>query len=493
VNELLSRRSAPDPLAGELSAMRGRRVVVVGDVMLDAYLIGPIDRISPEAPVPVLEIEREEFKLGGAANVASCLAALDAQVVLCGVIGDDEHGRRLIDTLRQAGIESAGLVVDDGRPTTTKTRVVARQQQVVRLDHESRRPLEGAVEASLMASVRAAIRDADAVVLSDYSKGALTTLICQAAIEAADGAPVVVDPKDLPWERFRGATVVKPNRREAEQFLGTKIDDDSAAAGAALRLAEALAVDYALITRGGEGMTLAARGISTNSAQTWPAQPRELVDVTGAGDVVAAALALALAAGCEVRRAAWLANVAAGVKVGKFGAAAVTAHEIASHSEPANASARKVMTRAGAADLAARLRAQGRRVVFTNGCFDLLHMGHVTCLERSRQMGDALIVAVNSDASVRRLKGPTRPVQSELDRAQIIAAQACVDAVVMFDEDTPLELIRDLRPDVLTKGADYQSPANVVGADLVAGWGGHVELIDLVAGRSTTRLIDRAA
>jgi D-beta-D-heptose 7-phosphate kinase/D-beta-D-heptose 1-phosphate adenosyltransferase len=481
-----------EALAADLMAMSGRRVVVLGDVMLDAYLNGSVERISPEAPVPVLEVEREVYQLGGAANVAHCLAALGAQVTLCGVIGEDDHAARFCSAMHHAGLTTDGLVVDPSRPTTTKTRIVSGCQQLVRIDHERRHPLIDQPARQLQQKLQWMLSDADAVVLSDYSKGTLTDTICRQAISVAQQIPIVVDPKQLPWERFAGATVLKPNRREAEAYVRWQLADSQLAGQAARQIAREVGVKYALITRGAEGMTW-SRADGEMALDSLPAQRRELVDVTGAGDIVAATLALALAAGRDMRRAAELANRIAGIKVGKFGSATVTAAECLADAHTGPSSAHKILSREQARNLAAELHHRGQHLVFTNGCFDLLHLGHVTYLERSRELGDFLLVGLNSDDSVRRLKGPTRPVQSEHDRARILAAQASVDGVVVFDEDTPLDLILALRPHVLTKGADYQSVSQVVGAEQVLGWGGRVELIDLVEGRSTTRMIQRAA
>jgi D-beta-D-heptose 7-phosphate kinase/D-beta-D-heptose 1-phosphate adenosyltransferase len=477
-----------------LAGMVGRRVVVVGDSTLDAYVAGEVERISPEAPVPVLVVEREEFMLGGAANVAKCLVALGARAGLCTVVGDDADGALFRSEAANLGIPPAGILADRDRLTTRKTRIVARNQQVIRLDRETVAPLTPALEKRLCARIAAAARRADALILSDYAKGVLTPAVCRAAIEAADGRPVLVDPKSLPWEPYRGATVIKPNVREAEAWAHARLSSVDDAAAAAQAIAQELGVAHVLLTRGQAGMLLASRAKGGGGALLQiPARPRELVDVTGAGDVVAATLALALAVGAEIGEAAWLANVAAGVKVGKFGAATVTGQEILGELGAKSARSReKVVDRAAAAALAAQLRAQGRSVVFTNGCFDILHLGHVRYLERSRALGEALIVGVNTDASVRRLKGAGRPLQSEHDRAQILASLECVDAVVLFDEDTPLKLIRAVRPAVLSKGADYESKRNVVGWQDVEGWGGRVELVELVEGRSTTSLVSKA-
>ncbi len=481
-----------------LGAMVGRRVAVVGDAMLDAYVMGEVGRISPEAPVPVLAVEREEYMLGGAANVAKCLVALGAQVRLCTVVGDDADGELFRREATNIGIDVSGVVQDASRTTTRKTRIVARQQQVIRFDRECCDPIDESVTAALLARIAEAVPWADAIVVSDYAKGVMTDAVCRGLIRAAAGKPVVVDPKKLPWDRYAGATLIKPNVAEAQAFDHTPITDDATAEQCARRIARALS-SHVLITRGKQGMTLALHDAEASVNSEMPtyrfaARPRELIDVTGAGDVVAATLTLALAAGASLPEATWLANIAAGIKVGKFGAAAVTGQEMLDALGSGKADyERKVMSREQAAQFAQRLRSMGRKVVFTNGCFDILHVGHVSYLERSRRLGDALIVGLNTDDSVRRLKGPGRPVQTETDRAHILGSLACVDAVVLFDEDTPLELIRAIRPDILSKGADYQTKENVVGWDIVESLGGQVVLVDLVEGRSTTRLLSKAA
>ncbi len=485
------REPTPERVRERLGAMVGRRVLVVGDSALDAYVTGEVERISPEAPVPVLAVDREELLLGGAANVAKCLVALGARPTLCTVVGDDADGELFRTEAENLGIPKSGILVDRARRTTRKTRIVARQQQVIRLDRETVAPLGPALEKRLCAAVTRAVKRADAIVLSDYSKGVLSAAVCRAVFAAAGARPVLVDPKNLPWKAFSGATMLKPNLRAAEAFSNCALEDEASVERAAARIAEDLGCANVLITRGPAGMVLARRGGA--APLSLAARAKELVDETGAGDVVGATVALALAAGADAGEATWIANVAAAVKVGKFGAATVTGQEIvAALGEPGVAAAGRVLDRDGAARLAAELRAQGRSVVFTNGCFDILHLGHVRYLESSRRLGDALIVGINTDASVRRLKGPGRPLQSELDRAQILASLSCVDAVVLFDEDTPKALIKALRPDVLTKGADYKTKRAVVGWDLVRKWGGRVELVPLVEGRSTTGLVRRA-
>jgi D-beta-D-heptose 7-phosphate kinase/D-beta-D-heptose 1-phosphate adenosyltransferase len=482
-----------DVVRSLLARMVGRRIAVIGDAMLDTYVFGRVGRLSPEAPVPIVAVEREESWPGGAANVAKCLVTLGAKARLCAVIGGDEHGRTLLGELRALGVDTRDVAIDAARPTTVKRRVLAQRQQLIRMDHESTAPLAKTLEQRLLKKVRSAVRWADAVILSDYHKGFLTPALCHAVLKEAGKRPVIVDPKAYGWERFRGATVFKPNRRDAAAVLGRDLADDHEALTGARETLRRVGAAHVLLTRGEKGMLLVSRdGPARRTPRVLPALWREVYDVTGAGDVVGATLALALAAGAEIDEAVRLANIAAGVKVGKLGAASVAPQEMLDLlGHGALECERKVMTRRQAAAFATRLRSQGRRVVFTNGCFDILHYGHVSYLERSRRLGDALIVGLNSDASVRRLKGAGRPVQNQHDRARILAAQGGVDAVVIFDEDTPRKLVEAIRPQVLCKGADYKRKQNVVGWDLVERWGGRVVLVELIEGRSTTGLIRR--
>jgi len=476
-----------------LTAIVGKRVVVLGDLMVDAYVIGELERISPEAPVPVLSVTEDRNTLGGAANAAKQVAALGAEAVLVGLVGEDRDAETLRGLADRLGIDVSCLVADGGRCTTRKTRIVARHQQVIRVDREDASAVSEAVEGRLSEAVERAMESADGLLIADYGKGVVTEKVAKAAIEAANrrGVPSLVDPKNPPWEKFAGCTVLKPNRVESEAVLGRKISDDATAASAAAELAERYDADAVLLTRGSQGMTLSVNDAATHV----PARlTGDLADVTGCGDVVAATMLAALTTALSPVPAAQLANLAAGVKATRFGAVAVTGPEIlAALDQAAPAAARKVMSVDQAAAMAAQARAAGKRVVFTNGCFDILHAGHVHYLHASRSLGDLLVLGLNTDASIKRLKGPSRPVQSEQDRARILASLSDIDAVVLFDEDTPLELIRAVRPEVLTKGGDYQTKDRVVGWEDVESWGGRVELIDLVEGRSTTGVIAKSS
>jgi len=478
-----------------LANMLGKNVVIVGDAILDHYLMGSVNRISPEAPVPVIDFSSEHFSLGGAANVAQCAAGLGAQVNLISIVGNDLEGQSLKSMAKDLGIIVEGVLVDHSRPTPCKTRIVASNQHVARIDREYGGPISELLQHRIALAIGHVAQVADAFILTDYAKGVLSQAVCEAVIRAAGGKPVIVDPKGSNWERYRRATVIKPNTKEAEAISGAAIHNNEDAACFGRRLCRDLQVAHVMVTMGAQGAVLVADGAGPDKGNElyFPSRTREVFDVTGAGDTVAAALGAALAGGATIAEAAWLANSAAGVCVSRLGAAPVSQRDIISalDEQPIH-SGNKVISRPEAVRLAAKLRAQSKKLAFTNGCFDLLHVGHVTLLEESRREGDALFVGVNTDDSVRRLKGPNRPIQQESDRARIVAAQGCVDAVVLFDEDTPYQLIRLIRPDVITKGADYSRKEDVVGWDIVESYGGLVRLLDLVEGRSSTGLIQRA-
>ena len=468
-----------------LRRLAGVRVVIVGDAMLDDYAWGDVARISPDAPVPVVDVRRRTRVLGGAGNVAHNVAVAGGRPLLVTVVGDDAAGEHFLALCGEAGIEAAGVVRDGERRTTVKTRVVARGQHIVRLDEEDRRLLSGAARAALRRALAAALPYADVVAVSDYAKGVVDEGLTAEIARLAPGKAIVVDPKAADLERYRGCTVITPNAQEARLASGCDVEDEAGLRAAAERIRARSGAQAVLVTRGERGMALSEGG---GSLHLIPTRAREVFDVTGAGDTVLAYLALALGAGAGTREAAGLANLAAGAKVGKVGTSPVGPAEVEAHAEETGA-AGKVVDVEQAVARVAHLRSQGRRVVFTNGCFDLLHAGHVQLLERARALGDVLVVALNSDASVRRLKGEGRPVVGEADRVRVLAALSSVGLVLVFDEDTPLEVIRKLRPDVLVKGGDYTKDT-IVGADLVASWGGEVATVPLVEGRSTTGLLE---
>jgi D-beta-D-heptose 7-phosphate kinase/D-beta-D-heptose 1-phosphate adenosyltransferase len=485
--------TATTSLAALVNGFATVRVLVLGDLMLDRFVYGSVERISPEAPIPVLSVDAGIDMPGGAANVARNVAALGAHALLAGVVGDDEFAadlRRQLDAV--ATIESH-LTVDASRPTSVKTRYVADGQQIMRADRESRAPLAPEVEARLLAALAAALEAADVIVLSDYAKGVLSESVTRASIAMARtlGKTIIVDPKSKDFTRYRGATILTPNRLELQQATGMSCASSEEVAAAARVCLAAGICEVMVITRGKDGMSVIAADAPAVHLAT---SARQVFDVSGAGDTVVAALALALACGGSVAQAAGLANVAAGIVVGKRGTATVTIDEILANLPEAGATEdpRKIFSLESALRLAQRWREGGMKIAFANGCFDLLHPGHISLLDQARGSADRLVVGLNSDASIRRLKGPTRPVQTEAARATVLAAVKSVDAVVIFDEDTPIKLIEVLAPDVLVKGADYRID-QVVGADLVMRRGGKVLLAELLDGHSTTETVKRVA
>lgn len=476
-----------------LSDTRPGPIAVIGDVIVDHYVTGSVSRISPEAPVPVLVHGAERIVPGGAANVAANAAAMGAPVMLVGLVGRDARADELRNALATyPGIALDGLVTDPARPTITKTRVMSGRQQIVRIDAEDTCAPSASVEAALIAAALAAVQKSRIVVLSDYAKGVLTDAVIAAIMEVANaaGVPVIVDPKRRTFEAYRGASFVTPNRRELAEATGLPDTTDADAVLAAEAAGAQFGGDV-LVTRAEKGMTLWRR---SGEVLHVPAEAREVFDVSGAGDTALAALATSLAAGEPVETAVRTANAAAAIAVGKLGTAVVTRAEVAAALDrvlPQEVAPGSLVSRARARDIVKGWRAGGASVVFTNGCFDLIHPGHVTMLEAAAAQGDRLVVGLNTDASVRRLKGPERPLQDEVARARVMGAMRCVDLVVLFEEDTPQEIISELLPDVLVKGADYR-PEEVVGADVVAANGGRLVLVDIVSGRSTSALVAKA-
>lgn len=478
-------------LAARLDQFLNRRVLCIGDLMLDRYVYGSVDRISPEAPIPVLHTKRETATLGGAGNVVQNIAALGGAVDFVAVVGQDKAAH---DVLQAAGTlhnVDAHLLADSSRPTTEKTRFVANGQQLLRADHEVSAPLSADLEQKLLQRVEAVLNACDAVILSDYAKGVLTDSVIARVIERARaaGKTIIVDPKGRDFSKYRGAHFLTPNRKELSDACGHDIKSVEDAAEAAQTLIRTLGIGHVLVKLGADGVCLVREGQAPLHFCT---KAREVFDVSGAGDTVAATLALALASGLRAEDAAEIANVAGSIVVGKVGTASVTRDEIARELMFGGSSAAedKVVGTLTVRDNVERWHKQGFKVGFTNGCFDLLHPGHISLIRQARAACDKLIVGLNSDASVKRLKGDSRPVQNEAARSAVLASLADVDNVVIFDEDTPLELIKIIRPDVLVKGADY-TISKVVGADLVQGWGGKVVLAELVDGQSTTGTIAR--
>ena len=467
-----------------------RTALVIGDLMLDRYLIGEVERISPEAPVPVVLLKQENERAGGAANVAANLSLLGIRTTMAGIIGDDAEGRALLDMLRELNIDSA-IVTSQQRPTVTKTRILGGHQQMMRLDKESRLAFTESENNALHEQVSQAIaQKPDVIILSDYAKGVLSDALCQAVIAQAKalGIPVLVDPKGRDYTKYQGATALTPNKKETSEACGIDAMDTDRLLQAAADLRDRLGLAFLAVTRGEEGISL----LEQNETIHIPAAAKQVFDVSGAGDTVIATLAAGLVHGLSHRQAFELANIAAGIVVGKVGTVPVNREELLAEliSQDSVEQADKICELETLLGRVKQWRQQKKRIVFTNGCFDLLHAGHVTCLEAARKTGDKLILGLNTDRSVSALKGPSRPVIHEADRARVLAALEAVDAVILFDEDTPLQLIDAIRPDVIVKGSDY-SEDQVVGGKEVKSWGGKVALIDIVPGRSTSNIIEK--
>jgi len=469
---------------------RDTRILVVGDIMLDRYIWGDVDRVSPEAPVPVVRAVHRTDQPGGAANVAMNVTGLGAKATLLGFCGEDADRLRLEECLEKTGVDARMTCVAT-HPTTSKLRILGGRQQMLRLDVERTDDYPSEAYDALLASVESAIADAHAVILSDYAKGVLTEDVCQHVIQAARsrGIPVLVDPKQRSFVRYRGATTICPNLHELSTATGAVAKELDAILTAGQDLIANLNLDYLTVTLSEKGIAVLRQDSHTIS----PAVARQVFDVSGAGDTVIATLALALASGLEIESAVPLANVAAGIVVSKVGTVPVQREELLTTLMPEIElqAEEKVLTLDRLKGRVSAWRSAGQSVVFTNGCFDLLHIGHITLLEDARREGDRLIVAINSDASVSGLKGPSRPIVGEKERGRVLAALAAVDAVVVFDEPTPLKLIEAVRPDVIVKGGDYNEET-VVGAREVRSWGGRVKIVPTVEGFSTTRLIAKA-
>ena len=467
------------------------KVLVVGDLMLDCYYWGDVRRISPEAPVPVVRVKEKTFSLGGAGNVAANLSGLGCSAAVIGLIGQDAASHQLQDLLSEFHIEDH-CIAETGRPTITKTRIMASKQQVVRLDEEDGSDIGPGTTDRILSAVSEMLPQVNAVILSDYGKGMFASYdFIQAMIRACkrENVPVFIDPKGRDWDRYTGATCVTPNTAELELAAGSEVKTERELTPIAQDLRRRLALNWLIVTRGSKGMAL----FGNDAAPVMiAARAREVFDVSGAGDTVIATLAACVAAGMNFCDAASVANTAAGIVVGKLGTQPVRWLELersledVSQRKPAS-TLWKVADVQEASVRLSRWRQAKQRIVFTNGCFDLLHPGHVSLLHQARHLGDRLIVGLNTDASIRRLKGEQRPILPGKDRAAILSALEDVDMVVFFDEDTPLNLINQLKPDILVKGADYRV-ADVVGKSIVESYGGQVRLVDILQGHSTTAI-----
>lgn len=486
-------------ILSKLARWRPFNAIVVGDFMLDQLVYGDAERLTADAPVPVLAVRRTEQIPGGAANVCMDLAALHANVLALGVTGDDAESSLLREQLQIAGVDPKGLIADRSRPTTVKRNLIGlaqhrHPQKMFRVDYESREPVSPDIVQKMLAAFDAALPWADVVAIEDYAKGACTEEVCQAIIQRsrAAGKEVIVDPAlTRDYTRYRGATAVTPNRTEAELATGVRTHDDADPEHnrtLAQSLMDALNLEAVVLTLDKHGAMLIEKGCAP---VTVPTVARQVYDVTGAGDMVLAALMAARANHFDWEESVRFANTAAGLEVEIFGVKPIPFERV---HQSMIAELRKQLGKQRTAEEAgveaAAARREGKRVVFTNGCFDIIHAGHISLLQKARAHGDMLIVGVNADDSIRRLKGPERPVHTEHDRVTVLGALEPVDVIVVFSDDTPLSLIETIKPDILVKGADYTRD-RVVGADLVESWGGRVELVELLEGRSTTRSIDR--
>ena len=466
-----------------------QHALVIGDVMLDRYLIGSVGRISPEAPVPIVLLNAQNERAGGAANVAANLALLGIKTHMIGCVGDDSEGATLVKLLQQLAIDISGVYTSKDRPTIAKTRILSGHQQMLRLDQESNTAFNDSENAGLNATIKQQLAlKPSVVILSDYAKGLLSEATCQAIIAQcnASNITVLVDPKGRDYNKYSGATALTPNKKETAEACDTSIDDADLIRKASV-LKQQLNLTFLAVTRGEEGISLI-----DDKTHHLPAIAKQVFDVSGAGDTVIATLAAGLMHNLSVLQSLQLANIAAAVVVGKVGTVPISQLDLleALASQQGSAQANKVCDLEHLNLKVNAWKSANQKIVFTNGCFDLLHAGHVTYLEAAKKRGDKLILGLNTDRSVSAIKGPTRPVVNENDRARVLAALESIDAVILFDEDTPLNLINAIQPNVIAKGSDYTAE-QVVGGKEVQSWGGEIALIDLVEGRSTSNIIKK--
>ncbi len=466
-----------------------QHALIIGDVMLDRYLIGSVGRISPEAPVPIVLLNQQNERAGGAANVAANLALLGIETHIVGCVGADNEAKTLVGLLTELNVDTDGICASNARPTIAKTRVLGGHQQMLRLDQESGAPFNHAETTQLHNAIQQQLAlNPSVVILSDYAKGLLSDETCQRIIKAcqAQSITVLVDPKGRDYSKYKGATALTPNKKETAEACNTSASDSDLITKASV-LKTCLNLQFLAVTRGEEGITL----IDENTHHL-PAIAKQVFDVSGAGDTVIATLAAGLMSGLNPLESLQLANIAAAVVVGKVGTVPISQQELleALADQQSSEQAHKICDLAQLIQKVEAWKKRNQRIVFTNGCFDLLHAGHVTYLESAKKRGDKLILGLNTDRSVSALKGPTRPVVNENDRARVLAALESVDAVILFDEDTPLNLINAIKPNIIAKGSDYTA-AQVIGGKEVMSWGGEIALIDLVAGRSTSNIIKK--
>lgn len=458
-------------------------IAVIGDIMIDEYIYGSTERISPEAPVPIVKVNKKEYILGGCGNVVNNLLSLKAKVSLYSVVGDDENHAIIDNILKTKDLQHLHIIQESQRVTTLKSRIISAHQQVIRYDKETTQDISQTTQQQILDRLKETINTIDTIIISDYNKGVVTKELAQHIIQLANtnNIPILIDPKGKDFGKYKNATLITPNKKEASIALKCEIQDDNSLKDALTSFKEKFHITYPLITLSEDGIA-----ILQDNLQKIPTLAREVYDVTGAGDTVISALAIALSSGFDLYSACTFANKAAAVVVAKIGSATVTLEEIDTLYYN-NTIESKITHLKQLKTIIEGLKQQNKTIVFTNGCFDILHRGHASYLQKAKELGDILIVGLNSDTSVKRLKGSSRPINTQEDRAYLLASLQSVDFVVIFDEDTPYELIKELRPNILTKGADYKDK-EVVGSTLVD----RVELIEFVEGRSTTSIINKA-
>ncbi len=485
----------------KFSELSNKWALVIGDLMLDRYLIGDVQRISPEAPVPVVLLKQINERAGGAANVAANLAGLGIHTRIAGCVGKDVQATTLLDLLKEMGVDTSGVIQSEERPTVAKTRIMSSHQQIVRLDQESTTPYDTAEKKALQTHINKQLLAKPAIViLSDYAKGVLSDEACKSIIKECHHLkiPVIADPKGRDYSKYLGATALTPNKKEIAETCGVSQDDNDALLLAANQLRKTLHLEFLAVTRGEEGISLLDDIMHQNdnveSTHHIAATAKQVFDVSGAGDTVIATLAAGLINGLKPYEALQLANTAAGIVVGKVGTVPISQQELIEEliAKDSNEQVNKIVNLNQLMSKVEIWRKQKQKIVFTNGCFDLLHAGHVTYLEAAKKTGDKLVLGLNTDRSVSAIKGLARPVIHEADRARVLAALEAVDAVILFDEDTPLNLINAIKPHVIVKGSDY-TEAQVVGGKEVKSWGGKITLINIVPGRSTSGILEKIA
>jgi D-beta-D-heptose 7-phosphate kinase/D-beta-D-heptose 1-phosphate adenosyltransferase len=468
---------------------KGKKILVIGDLMLDEHIWSKVGRISPEAPVPVAEVMKITHVPGGCGNVAANIAAMGGTPILVGLIGKDSSGEKLKSALKKANISTKYIIQTAERPTILKSRIIAASQHMVRVDREKKEHISQNLYKRILASIKKIIPQADGIIISDYKKGILTPKVCKEIISQANKykIPVSVDPKGKDYSKYRSVTIITPNAKEAQEASGVKIENENDLAKAGKVLLRKTNTKHILITRGKDGMSLFSQ--NGNHLHV-PAVPREVFDITGAGDTVISALTISMACKAQTKDVVYLANLAAAISVGKIGTQAVSKKEIIDALDEKDPGIRKIKSRKEIAKISQKAKEENAKIVFTNGCFDILHLGHVRYLKEAKKLGDILIVGLNSDSSVRKLKGNSRPYIPENERAEILASLEYVDYVTIFSELRPDKLIETVRPDVHVKGGDYKIE-ELPERKVVKSLRGEIIIIPPIAGRSTTSLIDK--